>query len=211
MLAPSDALAASLCSCSSVTSLEVSRGSVCRSGTDGCSERSCRPALWELKEKWLPYRLRMTWHWCVRLYACAYMCARLKTRGWRRKRASRVPEFPSVWPSYWMGALQTQMLGSAPTPPHPHPLAVRPHLPHRRDDNKHVSRHTPGQSAIRFTVHEIWWCFYWSKDLSVIIYRLFPRRLWCQRAPCALERISRGGGVKEIAGEGWWLCWGLEI
>lgn len=110
------------------------------------------------------------------------------------------------------GSFTNSKVGKRPHPsPHPHPLAVRPHLPHRRDDNKHVSRHTPGQSAIRFTVHEIWWCFYWSKDLSVIIYRLLPRRLWCQRAPCALERISRGGGVKEIVGEGWWLCWGLEI
>lgn len=85
-------------------------------------------------------------------------------------RGSRFPEFPSVWPPYTLGALETLNVGEQP------PLPTRCH-----DDNKHVSRHTPEQSAIRFTVHEIWQRFYWPKDLSVIIYRLLPRRLWCQR------------------------------
>lgn len=104
-------------------------------------------------------------------------------------RGSRFPEFPSVWPPYTPGALETLNVGEQP------PLPTRCH-----DDNKHVSRHTPEQSAIRFTVHEIWQRFYWPKDLSVIIYRLLPRRLWCQRRflhPQENQGESeRGGGGK---------------
>lgn len=110
---------------------------------------------------------------------------------WLLKRVSRISPSPSVWPPYRLRALETWTLRSTPTPS---PLAFSFY---RHDDNKHVTRHTPEQSAIRFTVHEIWWCFYWSKDLSLIIYRLLPRRLWCQRVPCTLGRIRRER-VKEI-------------
>lgn len=109
-------------------------------------------------------------------------------------RGSRFPEFPSVWPPYTLGALETLNVGEQP------PLPTRCH-----DDNKHVSRHTPEQSAIRFTVHEIWQRFYWPKDLSVIIYRLLPRRLWCQRRflhprenQGESDRDGAGGGVRGL-------------
>lgn len=111
-------------------------------------------------------------------------------------RGSRFPEFPSVWPPYTLGALETLNVGERP------PLPTRCH-----DDNKHVSRHTPEQSAIRFTVHEIWQCFYWPKDLSVIIYRLLPRRLWCQRRflhPRENQGESdRDGGGLEMSARMW--------
>ena len=158
----------------------------------------------------------VSWHWCVWMYvyvcvcACVCVCVCVCVFGDLRglvgwlggwvERVACIPEFPSVWPPYRLGALETLMLGSDPHLP----LTPRTLGSHRHDDNKHVSRHTPEQSAIRFTVHEIWWCFYWSKDLSLIIYRLLPGRLWCQRAPSTLRRIKRGRG-KEIGvrGGGW--------
>lgn len=111
-------------------------------------------------------------------------------------RGSHFPEFPSVWPPYTLGALETLNVGEQP------PLPTRCH-----DDNKHVSRHTPEQSAIRFTVHEIWQRFYWPKDLSVIIYRLLPRRLWCQRR-FLHPRENQGESDKDGGGE---LGGGLEM
>ena len=51
---------------------------------------------------------------------------------------------------------------------------VEPRGSLRQGNTKSVNRRPPRQSAIRFTVHEIWSRFYWSKDLSLIIYWLLP-------------------------------------
>lgn len=111
---------------------------------------------------------------------------------------SRFPEFPSVWPPYTLGALETPNVGEHPSPP--------PHPTRHHDNNKHVSPYTPEQSAIRFTVHEIWWRFYWPKDLSVIIYRLLPCWLWCQQ--CFLHpRENQGESDRD---KGWRVLVGVS-
>lgn len=130
---------------------------------------------------------------------------------------ARILEFPSVWPPYRLGAfVKSNKKNNSDVGERPTTLRLSTLCSHCHDDNKHVSRHTPQQSAIRFTVHEIWWCFYWSKDLSLIIYRLLPSRLWCQPAPSTLRRIRResgGGGVggnRDIKGQKKLCVWVWE-
>lgn len=129
---------------------------------------------------------------------------------------ARILEFPSVWPPYRLGAfVKSNKKNNSDVGERPTTLRLSTLCSHCHDDNKHVSRHTPQQSAIRFTVHEIWWCFYWSKDLSLIIYRLLPGRLWCQPAPSTLRRIrsESGGGVggnRDIKGQKKLCVWVWE-
>lgn len=139
-----------------------------------------------------------------RVYVCVCVCVGVclwrfkgKLGGWRRVVCN--PGFPSVWPLHIDWQLWKTLMSvwdPTSTPP--------PHSSQHHDNNKHVSHHTPEQSAIRFTVHEILCCFYWRKDLSVIIYRPLPVQAVMSASLQHPQGIRRGESEIDMGEE--WGC-----